>query len=83
MRYGEGIFVGYRGYDARDIDVTFPFGHGLSYTDFRYSDLTATADDDGITVSVTVTNIGDRDGRDVVQVYLSFPESSLSRPPGS
>ena len=81
VRYGEGIFVGYRGYDARDIEVTFPFGHGLSYTEFHYSDLAATADHHGITVSVTVTNVGNRDGRDVTQVYLSFPESSLSRPP--
>lgn len=81
VRYGEGIFVGYRGYDARDIEVTFPFGHGLSYTDFRYSDLAATVNDRGITVAVTVTNVGDRDGRDVVQVYLSFPQSNISRPP--
>ncbi|TRW89094.1 beta-glucosidase [Mycolicibacterium sp. 018/SC-01/001] len=81
VRYGEGVFVGYRGYDARGVDVTFPFGHGLSYTDFRYSDLTVTTDGDGIRVSVAVTNIGDRDGREVVQVYLGFPESSVSRPP--
>ncbi|MEH3139667.1 MAG: glycoside hydrolase family 3 C-terminal domain-containing protein [Mycobacterium kyogaense] len=81
VSYGEGIFVGYRGYDARDVEVTFPFGHGLSYTDFHYSDLAATSDHDGITVSITVTNVGDRDGRDVVQVYLSFPESTLRRPP--
>lgn len=81
VRYGEGIFVGYRGYDARGIDVTFPFGHGLSYTDFDYSDLRVDADDSGVTISITVTNIGDRDGRDVVQVYLSTPESTISRPP--
>ncbi|MCG7594307.1 glycoside hydrolase family 3 C-terminal domain-containing protein [Mycobacterium sp. PSTR-4-N] len=81
VRYGEGVFVGYRGYDARDIEVTFPFGHGLSYTDFRYSDLSAAVDDAGVTVSVTVSNIGDRSGREVVQVYLAFPESAVTRPP--
>ncbi|UXA21039.1 glycoside hydrolase family 3 C-terminal domain-containing protein [Mycobacterium sp. SMC-4] len=83
--YGEGIFVGYRGYDARAIDVTYPFGHGLSYTTFEYGDVDAvacdTADGVHIVVTVTVTNTGSRDGREVVQVYASKAESAVIRPP--
>ena len=59
VRYGEGIFVGYRWYDARDLDVAYPFGHGLSYTTFAYSDLSVTAHAGGLTVSLTVANTGD------------------------
>jgi len=59
VRYGEGVFVGYRGYDALDLQVSYPFGHGLSYTDFEYTDLTATptgsAEDGTLTVAVTCT----------------------------
>ncbi|WP_372349814.1 glycoside hydrolase family 3 C-terminal domain-containing protein [Streptomyces sp. KL116D] len=55
VAYGEGLFVGYRWYDAREIPVTFPFGHGLSYTSFAYADLQLAADDQGITARVTVT----------------------------
>ncbi|KQR96506.1 beta-glucosidase [Williamsia sp. Leaf354] len=81
VRYGEGIHVGYRGYDARGLDVTFPFGHGLSYTDFDHTDLSVTADDTGIDVDVTVTNTGDRAGREVVQVYVTTTDSRVTRPP--
>ncbi|OZC85541.1 glycosyl hydrolase [Rhodococcus sp. 06-418-1B] len=81
VRYGEGIFVGYRWYDAREIEVTYPFGHGLSYTEFRYSDLDVSVTDSGATVSVTVTNSGSRSGRDVVQVYVGKPDSTLVRAP--
>lgn len=81
VRYGEGLFVGYRGYDAAGRDVAFPFGHGLSYTTFEYSDVTATASGNDVTVSVTVTNTGDREGREVVQVYVSKPESAVVRVP--
>jgi beta-glucosidase len=87
VRYGEGVFAGYRGYDALDLQVSYPFGHGLSYTDFEYADLTATltgnAEDDSLAVALTctVTNTGQRPGKDVVQLYLSDPESSVSRPP--
>ncbi len=63
--YGEDIYVGYKWYDARKMDVLFPFGHGLSYTEFEYSDIKA----DGNTVTVTVKNIGKRDGKEVVQLY--------------
>lgn len=81
--YGERIFVGYRGYDARDLPVTFPFGHGLSYTRFDYSDLRLTASDHGVTAAVTVTNSGPRTGREVVQLYVGLPTSALARAPRS
>ncbi|HEU4997790.1 MAG TPA: glycoside hydrolase family 3 C-terminal domain-containing protein [Lapillicoccus sp.] len=80
VRYGEGLFVGYRWYDARDVAVSFPFGHGLSYTTFDYSGLSVTAQDGGLVAEVTVTNTGDRDGHEVVQVYASVPGSSVVRP---
>lgn len=60
--------------------MTFPFGHGLSYTTFAYSDLTVTSGADGLTVELTVTNTGTRDGREVVQVYLGLPGSAVARP---
>lgn len=80
VRYGEGLFVGYRDYDARDAAVSFPFGHGLSYTTFEFSGLGVTGSDAGIDVTLTVSNTGDRDGREVVQVYVAVPGSSVSRP---
>lgn len=81
VRYGEGLFVGYRGYDAAERDVAFAFGHGLSYTTFAYDTPTATADEAGVTVRVRVTNTGDRAGREVVQAYVSVPDSRVVRPP--
>jgi beta-glucosidase len=86
VRYGEGVFVGYRGYDAREQEVSYPFGHGLSYTTFGYSDLdvsdlsVAVGDDEGVRVSVTVTNTGPRAGKEVVQVYVSAPAAAVARP---
>ncbi len=81
VRYGEGLFVGYRWYDARDLEVSYPFGHGLSYTTFAYSDAAVSSDASGLTVRVTVTNTGDRAGADVVQVYTSLPGSAVVRAP--
>ncbi|SIO06602.1 glycoside hydrolase family 3 C-terminal domain-containing protein [Agromyces cerinus] len=81
VRYGEGLFVGYRWYDARDAEVRYPFGHGLSYTSFGYSDLSVAADASGLTVRVTVTNTGDRAGREVVQVYTGLAASGVQRAP--
>lgn len=83
VRYSEGLFVGYRWYDARGLEVAYPFGHGLSYTSFDYGQATvasASASRD-IEVRVTITNVGDRDGREIVQVYTSLPGSSVQRPP--
>lgn len=73
--YSEGIFVGYRWYDAKHIEPLFPFGHGLSYTTFTYSNLTITRNGDTTDVHVTVRNTGSRAGSDVVQVYLGPPAS--------
>ncbi|MET0853638.1 MAG: glycoside hydrolase family 3 C-terminal domain-containing protein [Microterricola sp.] len=81
VRYGEGLFVGYRWYDARKIAVQYPFGHGLSYTSFAYSGLELTADEAGITATVTVTNTGARDGREIVQLYTGLAASSVQRAP--
>ncbi|WP_034621421.1 glycoside hydrolase family 3 C-terminal domain-containing protein [Cellulomonas sp. URHE0023] len=76
VRYGEGVLVGYRWYDTRAFDVAFPFGHGLSYTTFSYSDVAATE----TSATVTVTNTGSSAGAEVVQVYVRDPEASVLRP---
>ncbi|WP_284984463.1 glycoside hydrolase family 3 C-terminal domain-containing protein [Arthrobacter sp. efr-133-TYG-118] len=81
VRYGEGIYVGYRWYDARDIDVTFPFGHGLSYTSFSYESLSVETVGDEFIVTVTVQNTGERAGREIVQIYASLPGSAVARAP--
>lgn len=81
VRYGEGLFVGYRWYDARGLEVAYPFGHGLTYTEFSYADASARVTDSGdLEVTVTVTNTGQRDGREIVQVYTSLPGSTVQRP---
>ncbi|MBP2414773.1 beta-glucosidase [Arthrobacter stackebrandtii] len=79
VRYGEGLMVGYRWYDSRNMEVSFPFGHGLSYTTFEYSDASAVANDAGITVALTLTNTGARAGAEVVQVYTGLAASAVSR----
>lgn len=81
VRYGEGIHVGYRGFDARDQEVAYPFGFGLSYTTFEYGQASAVATGAGIEVRIPVTNTGGRDGREVVQVYVSLPGSKTRRAP--
>jgi beta-glucosidase len=84
VRYGEGLLIGYRWYDTRLVDVAYPFGHGLSYTTFGYSDVTATVAGEGPTsaveVAVTVTNTGAVAGAEVVQVYVGDPEAAVARP---
>ncbi|MDR2378951.1 MAG: glycoside hydrolase family 3 C-terminal domain-containing protein [Bifidobacteriaceae bacterium] len=80
VRYGEGLFVGYRWYDRRKLAVQYPFGHGLSYTSFAYSDLSAEADEDGVAVAVRIENTGRRAGREVVQVYAALAASAVLRP---
>lgn len=87
VRYGEGLFVGYRGYDGTHSDVAFPFGFGLSYTSFTVTDLevrvSGSAADATLAaaVQVSVTNTGALGGAEVVQVYVEDPESSVVRPP--
>ena len=82
--YREGVFVGYRYYDRKEQEVLFPFGHGLSYTTFAYSNLRLSAqritDQDTLTATVTVTNTGSRAGKTVVQLYVGDPVSSVFRP---
>ncbi|GAA2159623.1 glycoside hydrolase family 3 C-terminal domain-containing protein [Actinomadura napierensis] len=84
VSYGERIYVGYRYYDAKDMPVGYPFGHGLSYTTFAYSDLDATVEGEGedvvVRVRLTVANTGPVPGKEVVQVYLGDAESSVDRP---
>lgn len=82
--YREGVFVGYRYYDKKDMPVLFPFGHGLSYTTFAYSKLRLSADSitdqDTLTVTVTASNTGSRPGKTVVQLYVGDVESAVLRP---
>jgi beta-glucosidase len=80
VNYGEGLFVGYRHYDARTMEVAYPFGHGLSYTSFEYTNLRIEGVDGGAMLSVTVRNTGARAGREVVQAYLQAPGSRVQRP---
>jgi len=84
VRYGEGLFIGYRYYDAKGIPVLFPFGYGLSYTTFAYSNPKVSAtrfkDVDGLTVTVDVTNTGKVAGKEIVQVYVHDHKSELVRP---
>ena len=83
--YAEGIFVGYRHYDRNKKSVLFPFGHGLSYTRFAYGPLTVAAPREGAryarTVSLDVTNTGDRAGDEVVQIYVADTHAPVPRPP--
>jgi beta-glucosidase len=78
--YGEGVFVGYRFYEARRIEPRFAFGHGLSYTTFAYGDLAVRDRQAAIEVAVDVTNTGARTGAEVVQLYVRDIEASVRRP---
>ena len=79
--YTEGIFVGYRWFEHSAIKPTFPFGYGLSYTTFEYGDpKTSGSIEKGLTVTVPVKNTGSVAGAEIVQIYVSAPESSVERP---
>lgn len=81
ITYGESIFVGYRHFDAKNIAPLFPFGHGLSYTNFAYSNLIVKPGDKTVEVGVDIKNTGQREGGEIVQLYISDSTSSLPRPP--
>ena len=85
LRYGEGLFMGYRGYEHRCLTPRYPFGHGLGYTRFAFGEVTLSSPTftpgGSVSVSVEVTNVGDRPGTEVVQCYVAPGESRLSRPP--
>ena len=74
--YREGLYIGYRYYDTTGTPVRYPFGYGLSYTTFAYSDISATKD----SVTFTLTNTGDQDGAEVAQVYVSCKNGKIFRP---
>jgi beta-glucosidase len=82
--YGEGIYVGYRYYDKKDVEPLFPFGYGLSYTSFDYSDLTISdrsiSQEGEIEISFVLKNTGPAAGKEVVQLYVRDLESRLPRP---
>jgi beta-glucosidase len=84
VRYSEGIFVGYRWYEKKNIEPLYPFGHGLSYTTFEYSDLTVTNNrfqgNDIVKVSFTLKNIGMKTGLETSQLYIQDIESTIPRP---
>ena len=84
VRYGEGIFVGYRYYDKKELEPLFPFGHGLSYTTFKYSNLRLSAKsltpNELLKVRVDLTNTGKIAGKEVVQLYVRDVKSSVARP---
>ena len=84
VEYNEGVFVGYRYYDTKEMPVRYPFGYGLSYTTFEYSDLQLSADKikdtDTLKVTLKVKNTGDRAGKEIVQLYVADKTGSASRP---
>ncbi len=91
VNYNEGIFIGYRYYDKKEMDVLFPFGYGLSYTKFRYDNMKINGksalendfsfkDNDNVTVSVDITNIGEVEGAEIVQLYIENHIDEDNRP---
>jgi beta-glucosidase len=84
VRYGEGVFIGYRWYESRHLPVRFPFGHGLSYTTFEIGqpdcDDTEIAPDQKVQIRIPITNTGNRHGTEVIQVYVAPRKSSVQRP---
>lgn len=84
VKFSEGIFVGYRYYDKKKMEVRFPFGYGLSYTSFEYSNLSVSAkeidESETLTVRVDVTNTGKAAGKEIVQLYVADSESTEARP---
>ena len=84
LEYREGVYVGYRYYEKNQIPVQFPFGHGLSYTDFEYASLEVEKEENGagliVNVSCLVKNTGDMAGKEVLQLYVAAKDSAVDRP---
>ena len=84
VKYEEDILVGYRWYDTKQLPVVYPFGYGLSYTDFSFAGLSTDkksyGPDETVKATFTLTNTGKRDGAEVAQLYVSDPECSVMRP---
>jgi beta-glucosidase len=80
VHYDEGVFIGYRYFDTKGVEPQFPFGFGLSYTDFEYGGLQVVPDGDKVKVSFTVTNRGKMAGAEVAQLYVGAPEGAADRP---
>ncbi|MFI6571210.1 glycoside hydrolase family 3 N-terminal domain-containing protein [Nocardia fluminea] len=80
VEYREGIFIGYRWYEARGLPVAYPFGHGLTYTSFDYSDLEVIVEGNTATAQFTVTNTGECAAAEIAQIYVADPEAELARP---
>ena len=79
--YEEDIYVGYRYFDSFNVPVSYPFGFGLSYTSFEYSDAKIAEKDGAYEVSVTIKNTGDREGKEVVELYIAAPDSKAANKP--
>ena len=78
--YEEGIWVGYRYFQTNDVEVSYPFGYGLSYTTFSYSKPKVKAEKDGFTATITISNSGKVAGREVVELYVAAPSGGLEKP---
>ena len=78
--YEEDIWVGYRHFLTKDVEVSYPFGYGMSYTTFAYSRPSVKADNDGFTATISVTNTGKVAGREVVELYVAAPSGGLDKP---
>ena len=79
--YEEDVYVGYRYFDSFDVPVSYPFGYGLSYTTFEYSDAKIAQKNDIYDVTVTIKNTGDREGKEVVELYVAAPDSKAANKP--
>jgi len=78
-KYEEGIYVGYRHFDKTNLDVSYPFGHGLSYTHFDYQNMNIELIDGSINITVQVENTGQVAGKEVVEIYVSKPDTKIDR----
>lgn len=80
VKYNEGVFVGYRYYVSKELPVLYPFGYGLSYTEFEYSEMRVVTSENEVNVFVKIKNVGKVAGKEVVQVYVYPPKSDVDRP---